>query len=119
MAIEFAEHDVPRALPHDAALCLYRIAQEALQNVVKHSGATIAKVELTGNDRQLRLVVSDDGAGFDPDGARTNGSLGLVSMSERARFVGGRLKVESRAGVGTRVEVRIPLSTTDDVPATP
>jgi len=111
LAIEFTERDVPRELPPDAALCLYRVAQEALQNVVKHSGATIAKVELIRNDGHLRLLVSDDGAGFDPRTARNNGSLGLVSMSERARFVGGRLAVESRADSGTRIEVRIPLST--------
>jgi signal transduction histidine kinase len=110
LAIEFTERDVPRTVSADAALCLYRIAQEALHNVAKHSGGTAAKVELTRDDRHLRLVVADDGAGFDPQAARTNGSLGLVSMSERARFVGGRLSVESRPGTGTRVEVRVPIA---------
>ena len=110
MAVEFAERDVPRTVPGGAALCLYRIAQEALHNVVKHSGGTAAKVELTRDDGHLRLVVAHDGAGFDPQAARTSGSLGLISMSERARFVGGRLAIESRPGAGTRVEVRVPIA---------
>jgi signal transduction histidine kinase len=114
LAIEFAERDVPRTVSADAALCLYRIAQEALHNVVKHSGGTTAKVELTRHDGHLRLVIADDGAGFDPQAARTNGSLGLVSMSERARFVGGRLALESRPGAGTQVEVRVPIAEAEE-----
>ena len=110
LAIEFTERDVPRTVSADAALCLYRIAQEALHNVVKHSGGTAAKVGLTRDDGHLRLVVADDGTGFDPRAAHTNGSLGLVSMSERARFVGGRLAIESRPGAGTQVEVRVPIA---------
>ena len=114
IAIEFTEHDVPGTVAPDAALCLYRIAQEALQNVVKHSDGTAAKVELTRADRHLRLVVSDDGAGFDPRAARTNGSLGLVSMNERARFAGGRLIIDSHPGAGTRVEVCVPIAAAEE-----
>jgi two-component system, LuxR family, sensor kinase FixL len=114
IAIEFTEHDVPRAVPDDAALCLYRIAQEALHNVVKHSGGTVAKVELTRADGHLCLVVTDDGAGFDPQATRTNGSLGLVSMNERARFVGGRLTLESHPGAGTRVKVCVPIAAAEE-----
>lgn len=117
LAIDFAERNVPRTVPGDAALCLYRTAQEALQNVVKHSGATAAKVELVRDDGHLRLVVADDGAGFDPQAVRTNSSLGLVSMGERARFVGGRLSVVSRPGAGARVEVRVPVASEEE-PAT-
>jgi PAS domain S-box-containing protein len=109
-AIEFEHHDVPRSLPKELALCLYRITQEALQNVVKHSGATTACVTLTGADNELRLAVTDDGQGFDPQAAQNNGSLGLISMHERVRLVRGRLSVESRPGEGTRVEVRIPIA---------
>ena len=110
MAIDFTERNIPRTVPGDAALCLYRIAQEALHNAAKHSGGTAAKVELTRADGHICLVVADDGAGFDAQAARSNGSLGLVSMNERARFVGGRLVVESQPGAGTRVEVRVPLA---------
>jgi PAS domain S-box-containing protein len=110
MAIEFADRSVPRAVPEDTALCLYRITQEALHNVIKHSGGTAARVELAMDDGELRLVVADDGVGFDPETIRVNGSLGLVSMAERARFVHGRLSIESHAGKGTRIDVRVPLA---------
>ncbi len=115
MAIEFTDNSVPRAVPKDTALCLYRIAQEALQNVVKHSGGTAARVELATDDGELRLAITDDGVGFDREAMRANGSLGLVSMGERARFVLGRLSIESHAGKGTRVEVRVPIAAADDL----
>jgi two-component system, LuxR family, sensor kinase FixL len=115
MAIEFAVRPVPRAVPDETALCLYRIAQEALHNAVKHSGGTAAKVELAMEDGELRLAIADDGVGFDPLASRANGSLGLVSMGERARLVHGRLSVESQAGKGTRVEVRVPIAMTAEL----
>ena len=66
MAIEFTNRAVPRAMPEAAALCLYRVAQEALNNVVKHSGGTTARVELAMEGSELRLAIIDDGVGFDP-----------------------------------------------------
>ena len=115
MAIAFADRSVPRAVPEATALCLYRIAQEALHNVVKHSGGMAARVELTMEGSELRLAIADDGIGFDPQRMRANGSLGLVSMGERARFVHGLLSVESHAGKGTRVEVRVPIAAADEL----
>ncbi len=109
IVIEFESHDVPRVLPDDTALCLYRITQEALQNAIKHSGATGAKVELAANERELHLIVTDDGHGFDPEAIDARGSLGIVSMRERARMVRGRISVQSRPGEGTRIEVRVPI----------
>ena len=114
MAIEFWDSSVPRAVPGDTALCLYRIAQEALHNVVKHSGGTAVRIELAMEGSELRLAITDNGVGFDPEAMRANGSLGLVSMGERARFAHGRLSVESHAGKGTRVEVRVPIAATDE-----
>jgi PAS domain S-box-containing protein len=114
MAIEFTDRSVPRAVPVDTALCLYRIAQEALHNVVKHSGGTAAGVELTMEDSELCLSITDDGVGFDPEGMRANGSLGLVSMRERARFVRGQFSLESRTGKGSKIEVRVPVAAADD-----
>ena len=114
MAIEFTDRAVPRAMPEDTALCLYRITQEALHNVVKHSGGTAARVELAMDGSELRLAIVDDGVGFDPETIRVNGSLGLVSMAERARFVHGRLSIESHPGKGTRIDVRVPIAAADD-----
>ena len=110
---------IPQAVPEETALCLYRIAQEALHSVVKHSHATAARVELVMENGELRLTVEDNGIGFDTKAARANVSLGLVSMSERARFVDGRLSVESHAGKGTTVAVRVPIKAADDFPKEP
>jgi PAS domain S-box-containing protein len=109
-AIEFAFGSVPRTVPKETALCLYRIAQEALHNIVKHSRATAARVKLVMNGGELQLTIYDNGVGFNPKATRANASLGLVSMSERARFVDGRFSVESHTGKGTTVEVRVPLT---------
>jgi PAS domain S-box-containing protein len=110
LAIEFVDTSVPREVSKDTALCLYRIAQEALQNVVKHSGATEARVQLGMEGSELGLTIADDGVGFDAGTICANGSLGLVSMSERARFIHGRLSVESYPGKGTRVKICAPIA---------
>lgn len=105
-------HDIatlPRPLADDATLCLYRIAQEALQNVIKHSGATSASVTLAVEMNEVVLTVSDNGAGFDPRAAFGKDTLGIVSMRERARLVRGRFDLWSRPGQGTTVTVRIPV----------
>ena len=94
--------------PLDVEEALYRIAQEALHNVVKHAGPCSARVELRRTRDALHLRVSDDGAGFDPavvDGAR----LGLAGMRQRAERIGARLELGSRAGGGTLVAVTLPL----------
>jgi signal transduction histidine kinase len=100
---------VPRGLPPDVALCLYRVTQEALQNVVKHSGAKSATVELTSEDGQLRLSVSDDGRGFDIGAAGEKAGLGLLTMRERVRLAHGEIRWRSQPGAGTRVDVSVPL----------
>ena len=73
--------------PEPVALCLYRIAQGCLRNVVKHSGASRASVELVGRDKEITLAITDTGKGFEPAEARKRGGLGLVSMEERVRVV--------------------------------
>jgi PAS domain S-box-containing protein len=105
--IDLAE--APGSLPPGVALCLYRITQEALHNVVKHSGAASAAVSLSVAGDEALLCVTDRGAGFDPLAARAKDSLGLRSMRERVRLVHGHLVVASAPGEGTRVEVRVPL----------
>jgi PAS domain S-box-containing protein len=109
LKIGFNPVNVPRSLPNDISLCLYRIAQEALQNVVKHSGASMANVALNANDGLISLVVSDNGNGFDTEAVRAKESLGLISMSERIRAVGGKLTVQSVVGSGSRIEAQITL----------
>lgn len=88
---------------------LYRIAQEAVHNVVKHARAKSVQLALKQSGNALVLTVRDDGMGFDPE-ADYSGHLGLKSMRERAESVGGTLSIESTPGEGSKVEVRVPLS---------
>ena len=93
----------------DAALCLFRITQEALQNVVKHSGAGAAMVRLAQGRQNIRLHVADDGKGL--AGSSNDGvGLGLLSMRERVHMAGGRIGIRSVPGQGTRVAVMLPTA---------
>lgn len=109
MEVEFVEHRAPISVPGAVSLNVYRIAQEALSNVGKHSGTRNAVVELRGSAEEVLLTVSDAGVGFD-DKAVDAKSLGLVSMKERVRLLDGRITIRSEIGRGTRIEVLIPLS---------
>lgn len=91
---------------------LYRIAQEALNNVAKHAGAATVDIMLERRDHHAVLIVEDDGRGFDPEGVETEEGgrgMGLVGMRERAGLVGGTVEVESKPGDGTTIFVRIPV----------
>lgn len=103
------EIDTFPAVSGDVSLCLYRIAQEALHNVVKHSRATTVNVTLKSATGEIALSVVDDGVSFDPGLESQAGGLGLISMRERARLVQGHLTLTSKPGHGTRVDVRVPL----------
>jgi signal transduction histidine kinase len=107
--VRYRCRNVPTALPSEAALCIYRIAQEALRNAVKHSGAHEVDVSLTADAEYLYLSVKDTGRGFERREARGRPGLGLASMDERARLVGGVLTVQSHPGQGTLIEARVPL----------
>jgi PAS domain S-box-containing protein len=115
MEIEFYHDSLHQKPPQDASLCLFRVAQEAIRNVQKHSGTRRALVQLDENSGSLRLRVSDHGFGFDPEGSEHLHGLGLLSMQERLHSLGGELFVHSRPGGGTCIEACIPLSST--VPA--
>ena len=107
--VDFVHHDVPLDLSLDIALCLYRVLQESLQNVLRHSGANAARAELSRHGKTLRLVVADLGKGFDFKRARQSGGLGLVSMEERLRLVHGSVAVQTNPGHGARLEFNVPL----------
>jgi PAS domain S-box-containing protein len=111
--IHFVHHSIPEQIPEEVTLCLYRITQEALRNVVKHSGAAKAEVELSGYDDRIELCISDSGVGFSPESAKQSSGLGLISMQERLRLVGGQLSIQSEPSHGTRIRVRIPRRTVD------
>ncbi len=92
----------------DAALCLFRVAQEALNNLARHSEGRLASVSLRRMDGGVLLAVRDDGVGFDPDGPGTRNTLGLASMRERVRLVNGTLDIESAPGHGTAIVAWVP-----------
>lgn len=98
------EHRLPEKIERE----LFRIAQEALNNALKHSQAETIRVELKMNRKRVRLTVSDDGVGFEPADARMRSKrLGLTSMQERAEAVGGSLEIESCPGEGTKVRLEL------------
>ena len=101
--------NIPTALPPEISLCLYRVLQEALQNVVKHSVSRHAHVSLNGQVNTITLTVKDSGAGFDPHEAMRGSGLGLTSMTERLKVLGGQLSIHSERGRGTMIHAVAPL----------
>ena len=106
--------DVDGLLPPEFEVNVFRIVQETLNNVLKHAGASQAKITLTRERAHLRLVVEDDGSGFDPSRLASVGpderGLGLREITERARMMRGRAVIQSRPGQGTRLTVEVPTS---------
>ena len=113
LSVKLACDRLIERLPADTELMLYRILQEALDNVEKHAHARHITVCLRQRDGFVQLVIKDDGRGFDPDhhavGRKEDGSLGLLSMRERATYVGGTLAIKADRRAGTEIEVRIPI----------
>jgi PAS domain S-box-containing protein len=108
IAVSVILEDVP-SIPQDVKLCLFRVAQEALNNVRRHAQAKTAEVSLGRSDNGLKLTVSDSGAGFDLGDVARRPSLGLASMEERVRLVQGKLEIQSNPGQGTILSAWIPL----------
>jgi PAS domain S-box-containing protein len=107
--IDFRSENVPRNVPHDTSLCLFRVLQEALHNAVRHSQMRHFDVQLRGTRDAVRLTVRDEGVGFDVDAASRGMGLGLTSMKERLKLVGGELFIESQTRRGTTVSARAPV----------
>jgi signal transduction histidine kinase len=110
IAVRYTPQDIPAGIPKEVALCLYRIAQEALRNIAKHSRAREASVSLAATDDCILLSIEDTGIGFSANHTRGELGLGLDSMEERARLIGAELAIRSEAGRGTAVEVWAPYS---------
>jgi PAS domain S-box-containing protein len=109
VTIDFLHSDVPKSLPADISLCLFRILQEALYNGAKHSGVQQFHAELQGVSGALLLTIQDSGVGFDPEAAMKNRGLGLISMRERVGLVKGTISIASKPTLGTEIRVRIPV----------
>jgi PAS domain S-box-containing protein len=108
MEVAFTTAGDPRAIPPDVALALYRVAQESIRNIARHSGMRRAEMILTVGSA-VELQVKDEGCGFDVSRSRRGGGLGLVSIEERVRLLHGEVQVTSQPGHGTDLRVCIPL----------
>lgn len=108
IATRFVRSGSERPIPPATASMFYRIAQEALRNVAKHAGDARVTVRLYTTDQQLCLAIEDDVAGFDPSVNRGRPALGLISMQERARLLGGHVDLRSSSGGGTTINVVVP-----------
>jgi PAS domain S-box-containing protein len=110
LKVELQLEGFPADLPRDVTLCVFRIAQEALRNCVRHSGAGAARVMLETTNEEIRLSVSDDGCGFERDSEAMTKGLGFTSMRERLWIVGGEMQVHSQPMHGTVIQVSVPLA---------
>jgi PAS domain S-box-containing protein len=108
--IDFTHGDLPKNIPQDVSLCLFRILQEGLHNAVKYSGVQRFEIGLQPVPDGVQLVIRDSGVGFDVQAAMKKQGLGLVSMRERVSLVKGTLTIESKPTKGTVIKVRIPLA---------
>lgn len=109
--IVIVQEEMADRLPRDVASCLYRVSQESLANIAKHSHAVRVELELTCGEQEITLSIYDAGVGFDlKDVQARNPGLGLVSMRERVRSVRGRFDIQSEPGRGTHIMVHIPFS---------
>ncbi len=107
--IDCRYENVPASVPPDVSLCLFRVLQEALHNAVRHSRVRHFNVHLRGTEDAVHLTIRDEGVGFDVDAASRGLGLGLTSMRERLKLVGGELFIESQSTRGTTVVARAPV----------
>jgi signal transduction histidine kinase len=109
IAVQFQVINELGPVQQEAAVCLYRVAQEALRNVSKHSRADEAWVKIGRDGDEIRLSIVDKGIGFDGESPNAGKCLGLISMRERVRLLSGSVNIKSALGEGTRVEVWVPI----------
>jgi two-component system sensor histidine kinase UhpB len=116
IGVTFDADEAIADVPPDVALCLFRVAQEALQNVARHAGATCVRVTLERTAGGLALTITDDGQGFDQAAVPPGRGLGLVSLDERVRLVGGIMRIDTRPQWGTEVRVEVPVGEREHEP---
>jgi len=101
--------DVSTPIGFQIGICLFRVTQEALHNVAKHSEAQTVDVRLYEMSNEIHLVIKDEGKGFDMEGPKAASGSGLASMQERARLVNGTIAIETKPMKGTTIHVRVPF----------
>jgi signal transduction histidine kinase len=123
LEVQFTAELPQERLDPDVETACFRIAQEAMTNILRHAGAKRVRVNIHARDGELELLVEDDGKGFNVPAAQARAvsgqSLGLLGMQERAELAGGRIEMSSAPGKGTRVQARFPLVMLADAPTLP
>ncbi len=109
IALNFENGGLPDSLRSEVASCFFRVAEESLRNITRHSRAKIVSVRLGFKEGSAMLAIQDDGAGFDPKAVKGTGRLGLISMEERARSVKGKLTITTQPGRGTQIALQVPM----------
>jgi signal transduction histidine kinase len=112
--IDFRSDALPSAIPTEISLCLFRVLQEGLHNALQHSGVRQVDARLWATSDEIQLTISDRGAGFDIETAKTSRGLGLNRMRERLKLVKGNLSIDSQPKRGTTIRARVPLSLGSD-----
>jgi len=107
LRVQVAAAELPRDLPEEHKTCIYRVVQEALNNIVRHAQASAAQVKLKWEDELITLTVQDDGSGFDAERVR---GLGLLGMEERVHHLGGAFVIDSQPGRGTVLKINLPVA---------
>jgi len=107
--VEFTSDEIPRSIQPESALCIFRIVQEGLRNLKKHSGVGKAEVHLRMTRGTLALALRDEGGGFDLKSLRHNEGIGIRSMEERTRSLGGKFEIHSQFGKGTTLRAWVPV----------
>jgi signal transduction histidine kinase len=98
------------SMSKDTAIGLFRVVQEGLSNIIRHSHAKTVKLEMSGDERHCLLTLADDGRGFDAQSPEFRWSHGLMGMRQRAEGLDGRIEIQSSVGVGTTLRVEVPMS---------
>ncbi len=108
IAVDLDSQNLPENIAEETALCVYRVIQESLRNIARHSQAAHVAISLRGNSHRISLKIRDDGIGFVPQDARHTPGIGLASMRERVEYVNGDFKIHSEPGMGASIEVTVP-----------
>jgi PAS domain S-box-containing protein len=109
IVLDFEGSGLPASMPGEVSTCLYRVAEESLQNIAKHSRAKSISVRLGSNKGAVLLAIRDDGAGFDVKAVKGNGGLGLINMKERTHSINGKLTITTQLGHGAQIAFEVPL----------
>lgn len=109
IGVKFKHSALPASIPREIASCIYRVAHESVQNVIKHAKAKYVSLSLRARKGSVILAISDNGDGFSLQAVKGRGGLGLIGIEERVRLVGGKLLIETQPGDGTKIAIEIPL----------